>query len=168
MTDTHDTAFFEYQAKECFAFLETENRMRFTGVRKVGDGDPREAGLVARYRADEFKVDIGWSEIQQSLTVLIHLSADELPRHLRYVYLDSFVEFITGGDEQSIVPQIYPRMSEAAIFDAMKKRQELFDNRPLVEVLNAMAEKLRRHLDGAVKAPIDVIRGYHEWVASRR
>lgn len=168
MINSQETSYFESEVTRRFAFLEAEYKMQFTGVRRVCDGDPRDSGLVARYRVDGFRIDIGWSAVQQALSVLIHLSNTELPRHSRYVYLDSFVEFITEGKEPSIVPQIYPRMSEASIIDAMKRRQELLDNRPVAEVLGAISEKLRRHLHSVIDASVDLVLRYHEWMARKK
>jgi hypothetical protein len=156
---------FESQVRDAFHFLETEHGMAFSGIKEI-KGDPRDSGSVARYRTDDFKVDIGWNNAELSLAVLIQFSRNDLPRQQRHVYLDSFTEFISGQKEQSTVPQIYPRMSEAGIAEAMERRQQLFHDQAFSAILFKLAEKLRRHLDGILNAPVDVIHGYHQWMAS--
>lgn len=168
MNSDDDRINFEALVRDRFSFLESECGMRFSGVKEIGKGDPREAGLVAGYRADGLRVDIGWSDVQKSVTILIHLSNEEIPRSMRYLYLDSFVEFFSQGREASIVAQIYPRMGESAIFDAMRKRDELFGRETLPEVLSLMAGRLRRYYGDIAKIPVESVRRYHEWMSSKR
>ena len=164
MINDDDQSSFEEMVRRGFFFLESERNMSFTGIKEIGKGDPREAGLVARYRADGFRIDIGWSDIQKSVTILIHLANEDLPRRIRHLYLDSFVEFISGGREKSIVAQIYPRMSDSAIFDAMRKREELLKRKKLPEVLALVADRLRRYFGEVVNPSVEIVRKYHKWM----
>jgi hypothetical protein len=156
---------FESQVRDAFAFLETERRIIFSGTRSV-DGDPRDAGLVACYRADDIRVDIGWNEFELSLAVLIRLNRDELAKQARYVYLDAFVEYISGGKKQGVVPQIYPRMSEERINDAMNKRQDLFQKTSFVEILEKLAEQLRNYIGDIQNVSPEIINNYQRWFES--
>lgn len=154
---------FQSQVKAAFEFLETERGMSFSGVREI-KGDARDAALVATYRGDPLKIDIGWSELELSLAVLIHLNRNELPKQIRYVYLESFVEYIHGEGEPSTVPQIYPRMSEARILDAMSRRQELFSSSGFTNVILKLSKKLRVYFDEISHASTEQVRGYHQWL----
>lgn len=168
MTNTNSQGLdYESLVRTNFCFLESERGMGFSGVKEVGKGDPREAGLVASYRMDDLKVDIGWSEIQKSATVLVHIANEDIPRRARYVYLDSFVEFSSSGAEKSIVAQIYPRMSESGMLRAMRDREDLFEKTTLSNVLCLLAEKLRRHFDEVVYPSADMVLRYHDWMSAR-
>jgi hypothetical protein len=157
---------FELVVKDCFAFLEAECSMTFRGVREVNADDPRERGLVVRYRSSDLRVDIGWSEGEGSLAVLIRLEREDLPRPDRYVYLEPFVEFFTKGSSTAIVPQVYLGMSESKIQTVMSHREGLFKG-GLAGVLKAVADKLHNHLDDIRTASAADIRCYHEWMRSR-
>jgi hypothetical protein len=158
-----DAALFESALHRPFAFLVEEHAMEFSGIRTIGDGDPRDSALVARYRNDASRVEIAWSKAQDSVTVSMRLGDASLPSANRHVYLEPFVEFVTQGREASLVPPIYPRMSEAAIVEAMAKRRELFESVPLESVLLQLAHKLRRYLPELARASPDVLMRYREW-----
>jgi hypothetical protein len=167
MTNDHNQSHFHDLVRERFSFLEFEGGMSFCGVREVGDADPRETGLVAGYRAADggIRVDIGWSEVQKSVTVLVHLVNPELHRRVRFLYLDSFVEFISNGRDKSIVAQIYPHMSESEILNTMRKRELLFEQKSLSDVLSQMSERLHKYFADIVDLPADTARNYHAWMA---
>jgi hypothetical protein len=156
---------FESQARNAFAFLETEREMTFAGVKEI-KGDPRDSGIVVRYRSEVIRIDIGFNEAELSLAILIRLNRDELPRQARHLYLDAFVEFISDGKKLSVVPQIYPRMSEKRLFEVMGKRQELFQKEGLSAVLGKLAEQLRSYVDEIQKVKPEVIRDYQQWYES--
>jgi hypothetical protein len=169
MSSTHadDASSFEAKARAAFAFLEQECGATFTGVHEI-KADPRDSGLVARYKGADWKIDIGWSKLEQSLAVLIHLKRDDLPRSARYVYLESFVEYVSGGSERPIVAQIYPRMSEDAMTDAIKGREQTFERQQLPEVLAELSAKLRQYLGRILDASSDEIQFYHRWLERSR
>ncbi len=159
---------FESFVREGFSFLECEYGMDFSGVREVGRDDPRESGLVASYRKDGIKVDVAWSEVQNSVIILIHLANEDIPRKVRYIYLESFIEFSSNGVERSIVAQIYPRMSQAGILRAMRERDDLFREITLPGVIDFLSEKLRRHYDEIISPSPEKVIKYHEWMNGRR
>jgi len=157
---------FQNEVKASFEFLEKERLMTFAGVREI-KGDLRDSGYVARYRTDEFRIEIGWSEFQLSLSVLIRFShRDDLPRNMKYIYFEPYIEFLSQGKEQSIIPQIYPRMSESRIIKTVEKRQELFKNRSFSTVLVKLAKKLQNNFGVILNASVDQIRDYHNWFNS--
>lgn len=160
--------YFESLVRERFSFLEYERGMNFSGTKEVGEGDPRESGLVASYRKDRIKIDIGWSQVQISVIVLIHLADEGIPRGIRYLYLDSFIEFSSDGVEKGVVAQIYPRMSQAGILKAMRERSALFREITFPGVVDLLSESLRRHYDEVVSpSPGEVVK-YHEWMNQKR
>ena len=157
---------FQNGVRASFEFLEKEYLMVFTGVREIKE-DPRDAGFVARYRTDEHRIEIGWSEYQLSLVISIRFSQrDDLPRNMKFVYFEPYVEFSSRGKEQSIVPQIYPRMGGSRIIKTVEKRQELFKNKSLSEVLRELANKLHNNIDTILNAKDEQIRNYHKWFNS--
>jgi hypothetical protein len=158
---------FESLVRSNFSFLELERGMVFSGVKEVGKGDPRDVGLLASYRKVGLKVDVGWSDVQKSVTVLIHIANEELPGRMRHLYLDSFVEFSSAGAEKSVVAQIFPRMSEAGILKVMKERERLFKGRTLSEVLFLLADKLSRYFDEIAHLSAEKVVSYHDWMGAK-
>lgn len=158
--------FFEDQIRHAFAFLEVDYKMFFSRVKEIA-GDPRDSGIVARYRCNQLRVDVAWSETELSLAILIYLNRNELPRPSRYIYMDSYIEFIGKGENTDVVPQIYPQMSEKRIFEVMKKRHELFQCNNFIEVLAGAAERLHAYLPVLLKTPAEVIHDYHMWIKSK-
>ena len=156
---------FERLVKQHFAFLESDHGFHFSGVREVNDG-PRDTGLVGRYRRNGARADVGWSPVEGSLAVLIRLDRDELTRREQYLYLEPFVEFVTGGSIQPVVPQVYPGISVKRIEEAMAQRGELF-REGLDAAMAAVAARLREYGGQIWTAPASTVREYHRWYKSR-
>lgn len=164
-THNSEIGAFESAVRQCFSFLESDHAFHFSGVREVNDG-PRDTGVVARYRNDTVRIDIGWSAIEGSLAVLMHMAKDDLSRAERFAYLEPFIEFRTNGSVMPVVPQIYPGMSVRKIEEAMELRAALFGN-GLDEALKAVALRLKEHYPTIRDASSDMIRQYHQWYRGR-
>jgi len=160
---TTDKDSFEAEVKKHFSFLETEFAMAFSGVREM-TGDPRDNGILASYNNDQLRAQIGWSEAELSLIVTIRLKRADVLREKRWIYFEPFIEFVTKGACCPIVPQIYYRMSGRATAMAVKERSVLFRN-GTSEVLVAVAQRLRSHLNDVIEASSDVIIEFHKWFA---
>ena len=158
-----DAASFEKQVRTAFDFLESDSGMAFAGAKELC-GDPRDSGVVARYKSEGIKIDIGWNKTDLSLMVLIHLNRESLPRRARHVYLESFVEYLTGGAETAIVPQVYYGMSDESLLNLMRRRKELFASNEFSQLLTLLSSKLHKHIEGIRNASDDVVGGYHQWM----
>ena len=117
-------------------------------------------------REREFRIDITWNPFARSLGILIRVDNEELKRRERYVYLEPFIEFTSGGNSSPVVPQIYPGMSVGKIEKTMQQRDELFAC-GVIETLIKLAERLRKYLASVRNCPTETIRKYHEWYQSR-
>lgn len=155
---------FEKLIRESFDFLESERHMKFSGVRSVGGSDPRDAGLVARYSRDEFRLDVGWSKSQCSLTISVKFEGGGIPRGFRHIYFEPFVEFLTGGREKAIVPYIREGMSVREILSISSEREVVFKG-GLPVVVKALGEKLRLYFNQIESASVEMIDKYHDWMA---
>ena len=149
------------EVRKDFLVLETEFGMNFVGIRSVDDG-PQDKGAVATYSNDKACIEIGWSELELSIAVVIRLKTDRVPRKQRSLYLEPFIEFVTAGKCTPVVPQIYYAMTANAIKKALKQRREVFHN-GLHEVLMAVAERLHHYLNDVLDAKSDLINKYHQW-----
>lgn len=162
-----DEGSFENLIRENFGFLEGEAHMKFLGVRSIGGNDPRDAGLVARYSRNSLRVDVGWSKFVSSLTVSLKFEADEIPRKLRHLYFEPFIEFLTDGREKAIVPYMLEGMSIKEILSLSVKREEVF-KAGLPVVAKAVGEKLRLYFNQVESVTFEQIGQFNEWVATKR
>ena len=156
---------FEAAVMEQFSFIEQDFNLRYAGLKTV-EGDPRDSGVVAKYRQGEFRVNIAWAPFEMSLGVLIRLNNSDLGRRERYVYFEPYVEFISDGSLLPVVPQIYPGMSVTNIEKAMKNREHLFEH-GLGDAISKIAERLRAHLGNLQGSPAETVRRYQEWYQAR-
>ena len=157
---------FEANVKKSFDFLETEFGLTFSGLKEIDSGAPKDSGVVAKYRSDEMRIEIGWSEAEDSLAILLRLENAELTKKEKYIYFEPFVEFISDGAICPIVPQIYHGMSVAKIAKAMEQREKLFA-KGVRNVLGLLAKRLHSRIPEIQSATIDVIRKYHRWYGKR-
>lgn len=162
-----DDAKLRYAAlvKKHFGFLEMIHGMRFGGVRRTGRDDPRDSALVVRYARVDLRADIGWNESEMSLAVLVRFERDDLSRLDRYVYLEPFIEFLTGWQRKALVPYVKQGMSITQIEGIMSKRAQAFKN-GLDSVIPALASKMEAFFSQIEAASSDTIRHYHTWMRS--
>lgn len=156
---------FEEAVSKHFSFLEPNFNLQPSGVNTVDD-DPRDSYVVAKFRQDEFRVDVAWNPFAMSLSVLIRIENDDLGRRERCVYLEPFIEFISNGNTVPVVPQIYPGMSVGRIEKAMELRQKLF----AVGVegsLRELASRLKQHLSSIRSCEAKTVRDYQAWYQAR-
>lgn len=167
VTVHHDKKSSEELVVSNFGFVESEAQMTFGGVRESGGTDPRDAALVARYSGSEFRFDVGWSEYELSLAVLIKFGQVDVPRPERHVYFEPFIEYLTGDEEQAIVPYLAEGMSIKRIEAVMEQRQAVFRDglRPVIE---KVGKKLQTYLGQLQTASADQVRAYHQWMRSKR
>lgn len=158
---------FEKLVRENFDFLQDTPRMKFSGVRSIGGDDPRDAGLVARYSRDDLRVDVGWSKLQSSLTVSLKFEDADIPRKLRHLYFEPFIEFFTQGKDRAIVPYIREGMSIKKILSVSTEREKVFQD-GLPAVIKAVGRKLRLYFNQIESVPVDLIGKYHDWIAAKR
>jgi hypothetical protein len=148
-----------------FAFL-SEAGMNDRGVRGIGSGG-RGSGLVARYEAPVMRLEIGWSEFELALGIMLKYNLSELPDEQRYVFFEPFVEFLTEGREGAIVPFVSDNMSSAALGRVMGDREAVFAD-GLAPVAERLAAKLKRYFDQVRDASGEQIVAYHAWMKARR
>ena len=152
--------------KKSFEFLEKEFGFTFSGLRVINNGSLRDSGVVAKYRSNQIRIDIGWSPAEFSLSILLRLEDARLTRKERYIYFEPFIEFISNGVMHPIIPQIYHGMSVAKIDEAIEKRKDLFA-KGSADAVDLLAKRLHDHFTEIQSTAIDVIRKYHEWYESR-
>jgi hypothetical protein len=167
VTAHHDKQSFEELVTSSFGFVESEAQMTFGGVRASGGTDPRDAALVARYTGSDFRFDVGWSEHELSLAVLINFGQLDVPRAERHVYFEPFVEYLTNGEDQAIVPYIAEGMSIKRIEAVMDQRQAALRD-GLSPVIERVGKKLQTYLGQLRAASADQVSGYHQWMRSKR
>lgn len=155
---------FKSTVTNAFSFLVTDFDLQYVGLNTVDD-DPCDSYVVAKYRQNEFRIDIAWNPYAMSLSVLIRLDNNELGRRERYLYLEPFIEFTSGGEISPIVPQIYPGMSIGKIEKAMKRRADLFA-RGVGESLCGVAKRLQSHLLSIRSCSATTVRDYQTWYQS--
>jgi len=163
----HDKKSFEELVVSSFSIVESCAQMSFVGVRTSGGTDPRDAALVARYSGDSLRFDVGWSEYELSLAVLINFERVDVSRAERYVYFEPFVEYLTNGQEKAIVPYVTENMSIKETEATMEQRQAVFRD-GLAPVIEKIGIKLQSYLGQLQTASADQIRGYHQWMKSKR
>jgi len=155
---------FEKEVIRCFDFLPGMERGK---VRVSGGGDPRDSVLVVRFSGDDLRIDIGWKENESALILTVCFDRDELARQERHVYFEPFVEFLSDGNENAIVPYITEGMGIRQIEAVMEQRQSVFRD-GLPPVIEKVGRKLQSHLIQLQTTSADQIRGYHRWMSSRR
>jgi len=156
---------FEAKVRECFGFLEDVGRMRFGGVREVGGKDPRDRSLVARFSRDDLRADIGWNGFERSLAVLLLFRRDDLAQYERHVYLEPFIEFLTGGETAALVPYVRVGMSVGQLRSVMEERVRLLET-GRDAILEALGERMASFMEQVESASSDTIREYHRWMNS--
>jgi len=156
---------FEVLVKECFGFA-GNFQMSFHGVRRSGGTDPRDASLVARYSGSESRFDVGWSEFELSLSVLIKYTCGRWSNRESYVYLEPFVEYLTRGQEKAIVPYATERMSLRRMGVLMEQRKMLFLH-GLDPVMRAVGQKMQANFGCLMSVSQEQVLGYHEWMKSQ-
>jgi len=154
---------FEKEVMKCFGFLAEMERGK---VRVSGGGDPRDSVLVVRFSGDDLKIDIGWKENECALVLTVFFDRDGLARQDRHVYFEPFVEFLSDGNENAIVPYITEGMSVRRIEAVMEQRQSVFRD-GLPPVIESVGRKLQSHLVQLQTASTDQVRGYHQWMKSK-
>jgi len=146
-----------------FDFLTRLHGMQRSAVRFIDWGDPRYAEIVVRYRNEALRIDVGWTVYAQSFGVLAYLD------HLgdsHFVHLEPYLEYITAGAEEAIVPYLKPRgrfRHPGAVISGCEKVFRL----GLDEVARRVAERLRQHIPTLERATIDSVRGYHAWIEGK-
>lgn len=160
-----ECAAFERVIREDFAFLD-EHGMSNKGTRTVGSGG-RDSGYVSRYDSAQLRIEIGWSEFELSLTVLLKFNIIGLEGAQCYAYFEPLVEFLTAGDERAVVPYVAPRMRTDGIARVMSQRQLVFAD-GLEPVAGKLAEKVKRHLGELRALSADQLLAYHGWIEGVR
>lgn len=156
---------FQTITTEQFAFLVGDFGFRYAGINTVDD-DPRDSYVVAKYRQDEFRVDVAWNPYAMSLSVLIRVANNELGRRERSVYFEPLIEFLSNGTTVPVVPQIYPGMSVRKIEKAMECREQLFAN-GVEESLCEIAKRLKQNFQDIRDCTAETVREYQEWYQGR-
>ncbi len=151
---------------EHFSFLEADFNMHAVGVCAV-NGGPRDSYIVAKYRQDDLRIDVAWNPFATALGVLLRIENSELERREQYVYLEPFIEFISNGGTEPIVPQIYPGMSLRSIEKVMQLRQELFAG-GVEDSLPELGNRLKLHLADIRSCTAETVRDYQAWYQCRR
>lgn len=156
---------FEKSAIYNFIFLEENYGFSYIGVAAAQE-DPRDSYVSARYRLGDLRVDIVWNPVAMSLGILIKLNMGNLSGKERYIYFEPFVEFISKGLVEPIVPQIYPCMSLGEIKKSMAQRAKCFEN-GVPHIIESLAKKFKGYYCLLEVVPITVIRQYHAWYLAR-
>jgi hypothetical protein len=159
-----DQEAFGRDVKATFAFLEPEFGMAFSGLRETR-GDPRDRAIIATYDNDSACVQIAWGEMELGLVISIQRRDRSIPKKLRWIYFEPFVEYLTDGKTPPIVPQVYYWMPMRALTSTMRKRRELFSDHAN-EALAQLAARLRTYLNDVLHAKRDTLVGYHSWFNS--
>ena len=163
----YDKASFEEMVVLSFGFVEAEAGMIFGSVEKSGGRDSRDAALIARYSGQDFRFDVGWSEYELSLCVLIYFKQLNVPRGERYVYFEPFVEYLTDGDDKAIVPYVTESMSIKKIESTIEQRQVVFCD-GLLPVIKKVWRKFQFYMDQMKTTSAEHVNGYHHWMRSKR
>jgi len=163
----YDKSSFEELVRKHFDFVEVDAGMTRGRVRSSGGNDPRDAGLVMRYSGDVFRFDVAWGEYGMSLTIPIKFGLEGLSNNERYVMFESFIEYLTGGKEEAIVPYLTENMSIKKIKEVMTRRQDVFRD-GLPPVIEKVGKKLQTYLGLLQTVSIDQITGYQQWMNSKR
>lgn len=163
----HDESSFEELVRDNFDFVEVDAGMTRGRVRSSGGNDPRDAALVMRYSGDAFRFDVVWGEYEMSLTIPVKFNLDELPKIERYVMFEPFIEYLTNGGEQAIVPYLSESMSIRGVEAVMDQRRAVFGE-GLSPVVERLGKKLQTYLGQLRAATDDQVRGYHQWMRSKR
>jgi hypothetical protein len=152
---------FESLVLKCCSFLQADRHMKFTGVREI-NSDGRDMALVASYHGDRSRVEIGWSELELSLGVLIRLDRADVPRGERWVYLEPFVYFTSDRKVVPVVPQIYYEMTPSQMLTVMEERETVFGD-GLEAVLVAVMVRLDRFVDDMELTSLATLSSYQHW-----
>ena len=167
MTLIMNSKLFGDEVRFSFEFLESIYSMKFVGV-KEKIGDPRDTIISAHYQGDTCRLDVAWNEQELSLNILIYLNRDDLPNDFKYIYLDSYIEFISNGKEKNIIPQIFAHMKTRNILKVMKKREKIFKDEKFVNLLTMLALRLKKYFIEIMNAPKETIQSYQKWMQEER
>lgn len=155
---------YENFIKRNFEFLENEG-MAFVGTHRAGGSDPRDTGLVASYSREDFKVKIGWSKSELSLTAMARFNSNELAGKERFVYMEPFVEFLTQGRVCAVVPYIKENQGSRGLTRILKERSDVFERHGFDGVVELLAGRIKTYFNDIVSAPPGVVQKYHRWMS---
>lgn len=156
---------FEVLVFQYFDYLEREHGFSTTRAQLVAEDDPREKGVVVKYRDKAVRIEVLWGFAESIITIRLRLERNDVPRREHYIHLEPFVEFITEGQVKPIVPQVYRGMSEAALISVLRRRKQLLDS-AFEDVIKSLATRLREYLNTILFADINVIHSYHLWLTT--
>lgn len=159
--EKQDIDAFENAVVEKFEFLVNDFGMRYSGVNWVDD-DPRDSYIVTKYRNDELRVDIAWNPFAMSLNIVVRVPNEELRRREKSIYFEPFIEFITSGKIEPVIPQIYPNMTVTKIENAMRLRETFFSE-GIEQPLNEIARRLQQYFGEICKSSNERILKFQVW-----
>ncbi|MES2058224.1 MAG: hypothetical protein V4564_19975 [Pseudomonadota bacterium] len=159
-----DEVGFEEIIRRSFEFLYRPGILPH-GTRKSGGSDPRDSSIVSRFTNEDLQLEIGWSNIELSLAILIKYNIPKLSSNKRFVYFEPFIEFITNGEQIPLVPYISEKMSVRNIEDVISMRRSIFA-KGLEDVTVQLGYKLQDFLPRVESSSADEILAYHDWISS--
>lgn len=159
---------FESFVISAFSFLENDYKMSHKPVRISNRNDPREITASIRYESESHNFDITWAIGQNGLGILIRnkacLDKYTVLKSNSYAYFESFIEYLTNGNDKPIVPQVYPKMSTKSLIEVMEIRKNLLET-SFSETINKLAEKLKLYFMTLLSKNIDTFVEYHKWMS---
>jgi hypothetical protein len=158
---------FEEIVISTFNFLESELNMHRRKLRISNRNDLRDAAVSIRFESSSHRFEIAWGIGQDGLGILIYnkscLETSTIYNKNCFVYFEPFLEFLTNGEAEPIVPQIYPKMSTNKIIKTMNERKKLFET-SLAELIERLANKFKANFETIISKDITSYKEFHKWM----